>query len=228
MPRQRPRTRRHRTTRNEPTPVGHAGRGSRSPYPARNPGRLIHGEAISACAQSGQGNALAVVLDGQFQALPISPGQQSGLAPPATVPNRADGVDYVFRRELAGRGNDGRAGRATIGVATIRVAHDLWPPAAVDRSVDAATACQLAICRVHDSIDRLLCDVALVQFERLTVNFDVHGTLPFHRNCGSPDSECRLAAGATPAKWADSQFSPPCRRRLSRAWFFDFPVAFSQ
>ncbi len=175
----------------------------------RDPGRLIHGEAIGARAQSGQGDALAVVFDGQLQAPPVRAGQQFGLAAPATVPNRADGVNHVFRRQLAGRGDDGRAGGATLGVAAIRVLHDLWPPAAVDRPVYAAAARQAAIRRVHDRIHRLLRDVALVQFERLTLDFDAHGTF-------SPRGPLVFCENS-PLVFRENNVKLPCRGSILRS-----------
>jgi hypothetical protein len=48
----------------------------------------------------------------------------------------------------------------------------------VDGAVNPSSSRQPAIGRIDDGIDLLVGDVALLQFERLTMNFDPHGNSP--------------------------------------------------
>ena len=151
----------------------------------RDAGRLVHREPIRPGAQRRQGDAAAAVLDGQFEAAAIGARQQFGLAALAAAPHRPHGVDHVLGVEPAGGRDHGRAGRAAVRAAGVGVAHDFRAPAAVDRPVHAAPARQAAVRRVDDCIDLLERDVALLQLDRLSVDFSthiIHGTI--HRRFG--------------------------------------------
>jgi hypothetical protein len=48
---------------------------------------------------------------------------------------------------------------------TVALRHDRRAACAVDRAVDAPTAHEPGVCRIHDGVDRLLGDVALNEFD---------------------------------------------------------------
>jgi len=99
----------------------------------------------------------------QLKAVAISVGEQGFFLVFSILPDGPDGMDDVFRRQLAAGGDDGFAG----GAATLAVAdgaaffEDGRAAGAVDGAVDAATAEQRAVGRVDDGVGWHFCDVAL-------------------------------------------------------------------
>src|SRR5581483_2720734 len=93
----------------------------------------------------------------------VSRRQPFGLAPAATLPDRADGVDDEPGGQVASGGGDGAAGRD--------VADASAPPfdgraaGGVDRPADAAARGEMFVGGVDDGVDRLGRDVALDRFD---------------------------------------------------------------
>ena len=90
-------------------------------------------------------------------------GQELLLARAAAAPDRPDGVQDVTGGQVTSAGRLHVAGVAPAELAAL--VENRRPTRAVDRAVDAATAEQRRVGRVHDGVDVLLGDVAEDEFD---------------------------------------------------------------
>ena len=91
--------------------------------------------------------------------------KQLGFAVLAAMPDRADGVDDMLRRELAGGRRFCVAGLTAAEVPALL--ENRRAAGAMNRAVHASAAEERRVRRVHDRVDLLLGDVALNEDDAL-------------------------------------------------------------
>jgi hypothetical protein len=74
-------------------------------------------------------------------------------------------MDHKFRPQATGTGNNRIARGTTAREPTPEFLHKGWSTRFVDSPINTTTACQALICRVHDSVHRLLGDIAPHEFK---------------------------------------------------------------
>jgi hypothetical protein len=119
--------------------------------------------AVNARRDRREGDRAAAELVGDFECTPMAGRKQLRLALIATAPDRADGVDHVPGRKVAGGRGLGVPRRATAEPTTLL--ENRSAAGAVNRPVYASTAEQRLVRRVHDRVHVLLRDVALHELD---------------------------------------------------------------
>jgi hypothetical protein len=120
-------------------------------------GSEIDRVAVRAGRDRGEGDGAAAEPGRELDRAPMYRREQLGLAVIPAAPDRADRVDHVSRRKVAGARCLGVAGVAAAESPALR--EDRRPARAVDRAVDAASPEQRRIRRVDDRVHFLLGDV---------------------------------------------------------------------
>src|SRR5262249_41965252 len=128
-----------------------------------DPASAVDRKTVGAGADRRKRNRAEAVLLGQREAALITACQQVVLVVFAAVPDRADRMDYVFRRQLVAFGDAGVASGTAAQLAALF--QEPRPGGPVDRAIDAAAAQERFVRRVHNRVHFLLCDVALDDFK---------------------------------------------------------------
>src|SRR5207248_3818094 len=122
-----------------------------------DPGGALHGIPVNAATDGGKGDGADVVRESELEAAPVAGGEQLRLAARPAVPDGADGVDHVLRRQpIAARDLRVAGGAAAERSA---FAQQFRPRGAVDCAVDPAAPEQAGIRRVDDGVHRETRDV---------------------------------------------------------------------
>lgn len=103
------------------------------------------------------------MLVGKLHAASIAANQQIGFVMSATVPDRPDCVEDPLCRKIEARRSFCRAGRAA--TQFLAGAKQLFACCAVDGAIDAASAKQGGVSRVHYGIDLELRDIPAKDFK---------------------------------------------------------------
>lgn len=121
---------------------GNRGRRGKSSYRRRdrNPRRTRGRKTIDPDGDGGKGNRDKAVGLAPFDRARITRSQRLVLTPAATVPDRADGMNHVPRRQAVASGDFGVAGRAAIQGAAF--GQKLGSGRAMDGAIDAAAAAE--------------------------------------------------------------------------------------
>jgi hypothetical protein len=117
----------------------------------RNLRRAIGGETVDTGGNGGKGNRSQAMGLAEFDRTGVARGQRLIFAPATAVPNRADGVDDMPRRQpMAGR-DFGVTGLATIEGSAF--GQEFGAGSAVNRAIDATAAEQRRVGGVDDSVN---------------------------------------------------------------------------
>ncbi len=125
----------------------------------RNQSRLLDGIAEDARADARKGYGLDLFARSDFEELEVARRQEIRFPICSSAPNRADRVNDVTRRELAGSCEFGLACFAASEQAALM--HKLRASSAMNRTVNAASAEQRGICSVDDRVQCKGGDVGL-------------------------------------------------------------------
>jgi hypothetical protein len=117
----------------------------------RDPRRTIRGKAIDAGGNRGKGNRGKAVLLAQFDGTGVTRRQRLIDGGTSPIPDRADGMNDVSRRQTIALGNFGAAGFTPVQHAAF--GEELGTRGAVDRTVDAAPTEQGRIRGVDDGVN---------------------------------------------------------------------------
>jgi hypothetical protein len=117
----------------------------------RDPRRAIGRETIDAGRDGGKSNRGKAVGLAQFDGAAIARRQRLVFTPAAAVPDRADGMNHMPRRQPIAAGDFGAAGFAALEGAAL--GKEVGPGRAMDRTIHAATAEQRRIRGVDDSVN---------------------------------------------------------------------------
>ena len=126
-------------------------------------GGEIFGVAVDSGADGGEGDGLAMVGGGQFQAAAVAAGELGGFSLMASVPDWADGVKDELGRETEAEGGFGVSGVAAVELAA--GLEEVRAGGAVDGSVNSSASEEGVIGGVDDSVDGEAGDVSEVDFE---------------------------------------------------------------
>jgi hypothetical protein len=117
----------------------------------RNLRRAIGGETVDAGRDGGKANRSKAVSLAEFDRAGVARGQRLIFAPATAVPDRADGVDDMPRRQpMAGR-DFGLAGLATIEGTAFGQEFGAGSP--MNRAIDATAAEQARVGGVDDGVN---------------------------------------------------------------------------
>src|SRR5215469_12103113 len=119
------------------------------------------------------------MLDGQLERTAIGAGKLVRLALTSAAPARSDRMNDVPGRQIAGRGDHGRAGRAAVGISLASLFDDRRAAPSMDRAVDAPAAGQMRVGGVNDGVDFLLGNVARLQLDHRLADRPAHGAPPY-------------------------------------------------
>src|SRR6266581_2888775 len=78
----------------------------------RDPGGAFHGIPVNAATDGGKGDGADAVRESELEAAPVAGSEQLRLAARPAVPDGADGVDHVLRRQQIAAGDLRVAGGA--------------------------------------------------------------------------------------------------------------------
>jgi len=126
-------------------------------------GGTLHRIAEDARGDRRERNRAAAELGRDLERSPVTRGQELGLVRIAALPDRSDGMDHVFRRQVAGCRRLRVAGRAA--AEEPRLGENRGAAGSVDRPVDAASSEERRVRRVHDCVRGLHRDVALDELD---------------------------------------------------------------
>ena len=107
--------------------------------------------AVDAATDRRKSNRVHVVLARQIECVPITRREQVCLPCPAAAPNRANGMNDMFRREPITASDPGLAGLAAANF--FAFCQEFRAGRAMDRSIDSAATEQRGIRGIHDRID---------------------------------------------------------------------------
>jgi hypothetical protein len=113
--------------------------------------RAIGGETVDPGGNGGKGNRTKAVGVAEFDGAAIARCQSGIFALAAAVPDRADGMNHVPRRQPIARRDFGIAGGAAVERAAFR--KKLRPGRAMDRAIDTAAAEQRGVRGVDDGVN---------------------------------------------------------------------------
>lgn len=140
-----------------------------------NAGCALDGKAVDTGAYGRKGKRRNAVLQRQPEGVLVGAAQQRFLVMRSPPPDGSHGVNDKAGSQVASAGYDGLPGRtfSLLLPDSPALLKNPGPTGAKDRSVDASTAQQAGVCRIHNGIGILDRDIAANQGERCSSDMDM-------------------------------------------------------